>query len=129
MSVARADGIGEEVLPHAATAETMAGTNSEYMEDPEGKRVPQQFKPSMLVDLEHGRPMEVEVIVGAIVRKAKELGVPIPQYVILKLVAQSSCVHVHAGANAIASGFRLDMVYASLKVMQAGLLRHSRKPS
>lgn len=81
--MARADGIGEDLLPESAIAETMEGTISEYMEDPEGKRVIQPFKPSMLVDLEHGRPMEVEVIVGSIVRKAKELGVPIPQYVMV----------------------------------------------
>lgn len=37
------------------------------------------FKPSMLVDLEAGRPMEVEVIVGSIVRRAKETGVEVPK--------------------------------------------------
>jgi 2-dehydropantoate 2-reductase len=40
------------------------------------------FKPSMLVDLEAGRPMEVEGIVGAVVKQAKEVGIPVPRYVI-----------------------------------------------
>ena len=120
LSVARAAGIDEDQLSHAAVEETMAATNAEYMKDPEGKRVPPPYKPSMLVDLEHGRPMEVEVIVGSIVRSGSELGVPTPQYVISKRkqftsrkLIQSTC-------------FRLDVVYASLRVMQAGLLRLRR---
>jgi 2-dehydropantoate 2-reductase len=41
---------------------------------------PSDFKPSMLVDLEAGRPIEVEVILGEVVRKAAEVGVPVPRY-------------------------------------------------
>jgi len=48
------------------------------------------FKPSMLVDLEAGRPIEVEVIFGSVVRKAAEVGVPVPRlqtlYMILKVI-------------------------------------------
>jgi len=33
----------------------------------------------MLLDVKNGRPMEIEVIVGEIVRKAKELNVNIPR--------------------------------------------------
>jgi 2-dehydropantoate 2-reductase len=40
---------------------------------------PSDFKPSMLVDLEANRPIEVEVILGEVVRKAAEFGVPIPK--------------------------------------------------
>ena len=43
------------------------------------RTVPNGFKPSMLVDLEASRPIEVEVILGEIVRKAAEVGVPIPR--------------------------------------------------
>lgn len=53
------------------------------------------FKPSMLVDLEAGRPMEIEAIVGGVIRKAKEFHLSIP---------------------------RLEIVYAGLKVIQKGLL-------
>lgn len=54
------------------------------------------FKPSMLADLEAGRPMEVEAIIGGIVRKARASGKSTP---------------------------RLEMIYASLKVIQTGLIR------
>ena len=36
------------------------------------------FQPSMLLDLEANRPLEVEVILGEVVRKAAEVGVPVP---------------------------------------------------
>jgi 2-dehydropantoate 2-reductase len=35
-------------------------------------------RPSMLLDAERGRPIEVEVILGEVVRMAKENGVSIP---------------------------------------------------
>ncbi|KAI0795263.1 ketopantoate reductase PanE/ApbA C terminal-domain-containing protein [Irpex lacteus] len=53
------------------------------------------FKPSMLVDLEAGRPMEVEAIVGGILRRAQEKGIQTP---------------------------RLSLIYASLKVIQRKLI-------
>ena len=81
LSVARAIGINEDQLPYAAIQETMLMTNGEYMEDEDSKRVPPQYRPSMLVDLDHGRPMEIEVIIGSIVRRGKQVGVPTPQYV------------------------------------------------
>ena len=40
---------------------------------------PSDFKPSMLVDLEANRPIEVEVIIGEVVRKAREVGEPVPR--------------------------------------------------
>ena len=40
---------------------------------------PIDYKPSMLVDLEANRPIEVEVILGEIVRKAAEVGVSVPR--------------------------------------------------
>ena len=40
--------------------------------------VPPQYKPSMLVDLEHGRRLEIEAWNGAIVRYGKQVGVPTP---------------------------------------------------
>jgi 2-dehydropantoate 2-reductase len=39
---------------------------------------PSNFKPSMLVDLERGRRLEVEWLNGAVSRLGKELGVPTP---------------------------------------------------
>jgi len=40
---------------------------------------PYETKTSMQLDFEHGRPTEVETLVGYAVRKAKELGVSMPQ--------------------------------------------------
>lgn len=54
------------------------------------------FKPSMLVDLEAGRPIEVEAIIGGIVRRAKARGVDVP---------------------------RLTFIYAALKVIQVELIK------
>ncbi|KAI0782925.1 6-phosphogluconate dehydrogenase C-terminal domain-like protein [Abortiporus biennis] len=36
-------------------------------------------RPSILVDCENGRPMEVEVLVGELVRMGRDLGVPMPR--------------------------------------------------
>ncbi|KAH8924618.1 6-phosphogluconate dehydrogenase C-terminal domain-like protein [Atractiella rhizophila] len=39
----------------------------------------EDFKPSTLLDLENGRPMEIEVIIGNLVRRAEELNVKCPK--------------------------------------------------
>jgi 2-dehydropantoate 2-reductase len=36
------------------------------------------IRTSMLHDVEHGRPTEVEAIVGVVVRRAREFGIPAP---------------------------------------------------
>lgn len=36
------------------------------------------FRPSMLIDVDYGRPMELEVILGNTIRRAEKLGVPAP---------------------------------------------------
>ena len=41
---------------------------------------PYETKTSMQLDFEHGRPTEVETMIGYAVRKAKELGVSMPQH-------------------------------------------------
>jgi len=102
--VARAAGVGSDLLSDAAVDATINMTADVYgVQDPSGQLpAPPAFKPSMLVDLESGRPMEVETIVGGVVRQARELGVQTPQ---------------------------LDIVYASLKVMQNAILTASRPVS
>ncbi|RDX53518.1 hypothetical protein OH76DRAFT_1399440 [Lentinus brumalis] len=57
------------------------------------------FRPSMLVDLDCGRPMEVEAIVGGVLRRARVHGVPTP---------------------------KLDLIYAGLLVIQKGLINRRR---
>jgi len=73
---------------------------------------PTDFKPSMLVDLEADRPIEVEVILGEIVRKAAESGVPVPRYF----------SHVPPHGPPPLTPFRLQTLYASLKVIQSKIL-------
>lgn len=75
---------GAAVLPDAVAEAIIQNENPQSV-----------FKPSMLVDLEAGRPMEVEAIVGGIIRKA----------------------HTHGKSTP-----RLEMVYAALKVIQRGLI-------
>lgn len=40
--------------------------------------IPPEMKPSMLLDLEQGRPLELENVTGAVVRLGNELGVEVP---------------------------------------------------
>ncbi|KAI0667728.1 ketopantoate reductase PanE/ApbA C terminal-domain-containing protein [Trametes maxima] len=54
------------------------------------------FRPSMLVDLDSGRPMEVEAIVGGVLRRARSQGVATP---------------------------KLGLIYAGLSVIQGKLIR------
>lgn len=53
-----------------------------------------EHKTSMLQDLEAGRPMELEAIVGAVVELGEKVGVPVPftrtVYDCTKLLAQSA---------------------------------------
>lgn len=58
-----------------------------------GKSPESTFKPSMLLDVEANRPCELEVIVGALLDRARAKGVETP---------------------------RLDLIYASLKPYQVG---------
>jgi 2-dehydropantoate 2-reductase len=76
--VARAIGITEELIPSTAIHDTISFAQKSYSDSSKGK----PFKPSMLVDMEAGRPMEIEGIVGAVVKQAKETGISVPRYVL-----------------------------------------------
>ena len=89
LAVARAS-----LAPSPAVAEVLTDAiASEIVEEEDQQSV---FRPSMLVDLDCGRPMEVEAIVGGVLRRARAHGVPTP---------------------------RLDLIYAGLSVIQSGLLK------
>lgn len=91
VTVARAIGITEELLPSSAVKHTVEFAQAAYSDPTKGK----PFKPSMTVDLEAGRPMEVEGIVGSVVKQAKELSIAVP---------------------------RLETTYAALKLLQRGII-------
>ena len=61
-----------DYLPSSAVEETVENTAVIH------RRPDSNHVPSMLLDLKNGRPMEIEVVVGEVVRVAKEKGVDIP---------------------------------------------------
>jgi len=77
-------GIMDEIILVARTSGIHTGNLLEKeAADILRETVPSEFRPSMLLDLEAGRPLEVEVIVGEIVRKAAEVDVPVPRLQVL----------------------------------------------
>lgn len=78
--------------------------------------VPASFHtPSMLLDVKRGKPIEVEVIVGEVVRMAKEKGVPVPVSV-TRLYTRSKLITTFSK--------RVEMLYALLIVVQNQILRN-----
>jgi 2-dehydropantoate 2-reductase len=65
-SIARAAGYGDTVTEETIN-DMLVGTSTDS-----------PFRPSMLVDLEKGRPFELEVILGAPLKVAREMGVETP---------------------------------------------------
>lgn len=65
-------GFDEEALPSSIVETCIKGTADIHV------RPDSKHKASMLLDLELGRPLEIEVILGEVVRKAHKLGVDIP---------------------------------------------------
>ncbi|KAF8588743.1 6-phosphogluconate dehydrogenase C-terminal domain-like protein [Ramaria rubella] len=93
-------GLMEEDATHISNM-NYAETYARRADNPTGfKAIP--FKPSMLVDLEMGRPMEIEGIVGSVVRRGKEAGVMSP---------------------------RLEAAYANLLLLQEPLLHAATRSS
>jgi len=89
IAIARAIGISETLLPDSVVDATLQLTLDIYGEGGSGGL----FKPSMLVDLEAGRPIEIEGIVGGVLRAAQQHNVPCPRvettYAVLKILQQS----------------------------------------
>ncbi|KAL5483425.1 hypothetical protein ACEPAI_8656 [Sanghuangporus weigelae] len=94
LAVGRAMGLDEDALPSSVIDDTIKSTGNFH------RRPDSKHKPSMLLDCETGRPMEIEVIVGEVLRKAKELGVETP---------------------------RIELLYALLVIIQGQLLKGGAK--
>jgi 2-dehydropantoate 2-reductase len=73
MSVARAMGYSEQAVPSSLVETTIEDTGNLHRP---GK--PSRHKPSMLVDMETKRPLEIEAIVGEVVRIGRERDVDMP---------------------------------------------------
>ncbi|WFD41730.1 2-dehydropantoate 2-reductase [Malassezia psittaci] len=92
LAIARANGIGEDRLPAASVDEVYSMTlgNSyakirvskhpdQFFETSGGKALSDDFKPSILVDLERKKPMELHTIFGPLLRRARETNVATPR--------------------------------------------------
>jgi 2-dehydropantoate 2-reductase len=77
LAIGRAMGFDEEALPTEIVENTIADSKKLH------KGTGISHRASILLDLEGGRPMEIEVILGELVRKAKELGINTPVRYIL----------------------------------------------
>jgi 2-dehydropantoate 2-reductase len=76
LTVARHLGIASPELTEDVAEAIINNTQEQYgYQNPK----PSQFRPSMLVDLENGRPLEVEAIVGGIIRAARSVDVAVPR--------------------------------------------------
>lgn len=108
--VARACGLTEARFPIAsvdnAISITLATSSIPSVNDPtKGGNLAGDFKPSILLDLENGRPMELEPIIGNIVGKARQYGVDTPRLdLILAALKPSQVKAVQKANNAIAAG-------------------------
>lgn len=112
LTVARASGMGEDRLPasvidhtlHATLLNTPAKLRMLRSPDiicdkPSAPNFRRDFKPSILIDLELQRPMELEPIFGNIIRRARQVGVDTP---------------------------RLDLIVTSIKPSQLEYVRRSK---
>lgn len=77
LNIGRAMGLSEEALPSSVIESTIASTARIH------KSPDSIHKASTLIDLESGKPMELEVLLGELVRKAKELNVATPVSVVV----------------------------------------------
>ena len=75
-------------------------------------------RPSMLVDVEKGRPTEVEVVVGSLVKTARLRGVPMP-------VSHIFPAQGYAKTHAVSQ--RLETLYALMLLIQENTLYEYRK--
>lgn len=113
VSVARALGLDEADLPASSIDEAIDLTLGEY-----GTAGP-AYKASMLVDFLAERPMEIEVIIGGVLRYAASKQVHTPGY---DIPAFSLHIHLTKGF-----AFRLSTAYALLKMHQTRFILNSKK--
>ncbi|EIN10979.1 6-phosphogluconate dehydrogenase C-terminal domain-like protein [Punctularia strigosozonata HHB-11173 SS5] len=81
------------------------------------REAPSSFRPSMLVDLEAGRPIEVEVIVGNVLRAVARGSAGETN---AELRPEAELGNATAG---VVSTPRLELIYGTLKVIQSKLLQ------
>lgn len=102
----------EDGLPSSIVESTIANTAAIHVK-PESTHVP-----SMLLDARKGQPIEVEVILGEVVRMAKDRGVPVPVGVFLPFL------RFQLGLTLLQ---RIETLYGLLLVVQNQIIRKTTK--
>ncbi|PWZ02742.1 6-phosphogluconate dehydrogenase C-terminal domain-like protein [Testicularia cyperi] len=105
MYVARSCGIGESRFPAAAIDQafniTLNTTTIPGVAEPgKGGALAPNFKPSILLDLEYNRPMEMEPIIGNIVAFARKNNVDTPRLDLILAALKPNQLAAIAAANA-----------------------------
>ncbi|CAG8453072.1 9397_t:CDS:2 [Acaulospora colombiana] len=109
MVLARALGYGEDLVPSSMPqgiieqAKTLMVSQSDFV-------------PSALLDVRLGKPIELEVILGEVVRKAKKLDIRMP----VRNIISFHCISTQCREQ------HLEIVYRMLSIVQANLLHKSR---
>ncbi|GAC95622.1 hypothetical protein PHSY_003198 [Pseudozyma hubeiensis SY62] len=101
--VARACGIGEDRFPISSVDKainiTLMTSPVQGVNDPKGGNLAASFKPSILLDLENARPMELEPIIGNVVAKAREHNVDTPRLDLILAALKPNQVEAIRKAN------------------------------
>ncbi|PAV17690.1 hypothetical protein PNOK_0617600 [Pyrrhoderma noxium] len=82
LAVGRALGFDEEAIPSSVVEDTIRSTGDIH------RRPDSKHKASMLLDVELGKPLEVEVIVGEVLRRGKAVGVDTPRIELLYTIVK-----------------------------------------
>lgn len=107
MYVARSCGIGEDRFPSSAIDKafelSLLSSPVKGVHDPsKGASISPDFKPSILLDLENGRPMELEPIIGNIVAKARLTNTDTPRLDLILAALKINQVKAIAAATTVA---------------------------
>ncbi|WFC97644.1 2-dehydropantoate 2-reductase [Malassezia yamatoensis] len=131
LTIARANGIGENRLPAATVDETyfMTLRNSyakirvskqpdRFFDTSGGKALSDDFKPSILVDLERKKPMELNTIFGPLLRRARETNVATPRLdLIVAALVPSQLESVRQQTGAKASEKDSEQIYDAIPAL------------
>lgn len=109
LAVARSCGIGEDVLPASSVDQSFELTYSSRPGQ-ETNNLTSRFKPSILVDLEAGRPMELQAIFGKCVQLARRNGVDTPRLdMIIAALAPNQAIALESTGGAAEEAFEVGL--------------------
>ncbi|TKY90514.1 hypothetical protein EX895_000512 [Sporisorium graminicola] len=123
--VARACGLTEQRFPMSSVDQaldiTLSTSPVPAVHDPaRGGNLAAVFKPSILLDLENGRPMELEPIIGNIVSKARLHGVDTPRLDLILAALKPNQVAAVERANGGGAHTESVVKFSDLKATSKG---------